>query len=82
MFEMRTDSRSTSVTSPLVTRPHHSNLYGRIERLVRFSRAGDASASSYPLHGCLVYWARGLCARGLRPWIAPVGLGNLVLSLK
>jgi len=40
MFEMRTDSRSTSVTSPFATRPHHSNLYGRIERFGRFLRGG------------------------------------------
>ncbi len=42
MFEMRTDSRSTSVNSLFVTYPHYSNLYGRIEQFVRFLRGGDA----------------------------------------
>ncbi len=56
MFEMRTDSRSTSVRSPLVTRPHHSNLYGRIERFVRFLREGDVHLGS-----ALFVW---LIARG------------------
>jgi len=43
MFEMRTNSRNASLTSPFVTRPHHSNLYGKIERFVRFLREGHAS---------------------------------------
>jgi len=67
MFEMRTDSRSTSVTSPFITRPHHSNLYGRIERFVRFLREGYASAGTSPLRGCVVRTTIVDCARGLRP---------------
>ncbi len=55
MFKMRTDSRNTSVTSSLATRPHHSNLYGR-----------KFNAWLYCAHK----------GRGLRPWIAPVGLGS------
>ncbi len=66
MFEMRTDSRNASLTSPFVTRPHHSNLYGRIERFVRFLRAGHAPA------GTSLSMVTVNCARGLRPWIAPV----------
>ncbi len=48
MFEIRTDSRDASVTSPLATRPHHSNLSGRIERFVRFLRGGDVQAGVSP----------------------------------
>jgi len=69
MFEMRTDSRSTSVTSPLATRPHHSNLYGRIERFVRFLRGGYAPTGTSPMRGCVVRIRIVDCARGLRPWI-------------
>jgi hypothetical protein len=36
MFEIRTNSRDTSITSLLVTRLYYSNLSSRIERFVRF----------------------------------------------
>ncbi len=44
MFEMRTNSRNTSIRSLLVTRSHNSNLYNRIERFVRFLRENNAQA--------------------------------------
>jgi len=74
MFETRTDSRIASVTSPCVTRPHHSNLYGKFERFVRFLRVNNAQTESSL---CKRRWwmASVDCVRGLRPWIAPVGLG-------
>jgi len=81
MFEMRTNSHNASLTSPFVTRPHHSNLYGRIERFVRFLRASHApTRTSLVVRIVVVDCARGLrpwiapmdCALGLRPWIAPV----------
>jgi len=42
MFEMRTNSRSISITSLFITRSHYSNLYNRIERFVRFLRKNHA----------------------------------------
>ena len=88
MFEMRTDFRNASLTSSFVTRPHHSNLYSRIERFGRFLRASHAPAGTSPLRGCVVRIAVVNCARRLRPQIAPVdcarrqiafavGLGNV-----
>jgi len=68
MFEMRTDSRSTSVTSLFITRPHHSNLYGRIERFVRFLRESHAPTGTSPLRDCVVRTTVVDCARELRPW--------------
>jgi len=35
MFEMRIDSRNTSITFLLITCLHYSNLYNRIERFVK-----------------------------------------------
>ena len=64
---MRTDSRSTSIRSPLATRPHPSNLYGRIERFVRFLRGGDVQAGGSPTVAQLIArgWLRVVdCARG------------------
>jgi len=51
--------------SLLATRPHHSNLYGRIERFVRFLRVGGMQAGASlkrMVARCVVD-----CARGLRP---------------
>jgi hypothetical protein len=38
----------TSIRSSLATRPHHSNLYGKIERFVRFLREDDVQAGASP----------------------------------
>ncbi len=64
---MRTDFRGTSIRSSLVTRPHYSNLYNRIERFGEFLRGSDVQADVFQT-----------CARddnvmcALRSWIAPV----------
>ena len=47
MFEMRTNSRSTSIRSSLVTRLHYSNLSDKIERFVRFLREEDVRAKAF-----------------------------------
>jgi len=54
MFEMRTDSRSTSINSLFATYSHHSNLYSRIEQFVRFLRASYATAETSLLRNCVV----------------------------
>jgi hypothetical protein len=36
MFEIRTNSRNTSIKSSLITRLYYSNLYNKIEQFVRF----------------------------------------------
>ena len=46
MFEMRTNSRSTSIKSSLVTRLYYSNLYNKIERFVRFLRESNVQAEA------------------------------------
>jgi len=63
---MRTTSRNASFTSPFVTRPHHSNLYGKIERFGRFLRASHAMAGTSPLRDCVVRMVVVSCARKLR----------------
>ncbi len=62
MFEMRTNSRNASLTSLFVTCPHHSNLYDKIERFVRFLRASHASTRT----SLVVRMVVVDCARGLR----------------
>ncbi len=44
MFEMRTNSRSTSIKSLLVTCLYYNNLYNRIEQFVRFLRENNVQA--------------------------------------
>ena len=44
MFEIRMNSRSTSIRSSFVTRSHYSNLYSRIKQSVRFLRESNMQA--------------------------------------
>ena len=46
MFEMRTNSRSTSTKSSFVTRLHYSNLYNKIKQFVRFLRENNVQAEA------------------------------------
>ncbi len=46
MFEMCTNSRSTSIKSSFVTRLHYSNLYNKIEQFVRFLRENNVQAEA------------------------------------
>jgi hypothetical protein len=46
MFEIRTNSRSTSIKPLLVTCLHYSNLYNRIEQFVRFLRKNNVQAKA------------------------------------
>ncbi len=48
MFEMRTNFRSTSIRSSLVTRLYYSNLYSRIEQFVKFLRESNVQAEASP----------------------------------
>ncbi len=41
MFEMRTNSRNTSIRSSLVTCLHYNNLYNKIEQFVKFLRKSN-----------------------------------------
>ncbi len=47
MFEIRTNFRGTSIKSLLVTRPHYSKLYGKIERFERFLRVDVVQADVF-----------------------------------
>lgn len=71
-WEMRTDFCSASVTFPLATRQHHSNLYGRIERFVRFYACLMRSQRRLFVVACCAMRSCNIlvqCARVLRPWV-------------
>jgi hypothetical protein len=79
MFEIRTNSRSTSIRSSLVTRPYYSNLYSKIEQFVRFLREDNVQAEVSSTIAQLIArnWLRDNCVRKLR--LASLGDVRVVL---